>query len=69
MEGTLFKEKDHWCVMTLHGNVIDVWEDRIPDGMKEYDKCSFTFHHNKERRGVNVYAIIIEGQDIHFPSP
>jgi hypothetical protein len=66
MDGTLFKEKDQWCVMTPHGNVLQVWEERVPDGTKEYDRCRFVLHHNKEKRGVNMYAIIIEAPDIHF---
>jgi hypothetical protein len=68
MDGTLFKENDQWCVMTPHGNVLQVWEEIIPDGMKEYDRCRFIFHHEKGKRGVNVYAIIIEAPDIHSPS-
>ena len=69
MDGTLFKEKEQWCVMTPHGNVLQVWEERVPEGTKEYDRCRFVFHHSKEKRGVNVYAIIIEEQDTHSPSP
>jgi len=66
MDGTLFKENDQWCVMTPHGNVLQVWEERVPDGTKEYDRCRFVLHHNKEKRGVEIYAIIIEAPDIHF---
>ena len=66
MDGTLFKENNQWCVMTPHGNVLQVWEERVPDGTKEYDRCRFVLHHNKEKRGVEIYAIIIEAPDIHF---
>jgi hypothetical protein len=66
MDGTLFKEKDQWCVMTPHGNVLQVWDGCVPDGTKEYDRCRFVLHHSKEKRGVEMYAIIIEEQDIHF---
>lgn len=69
MDGTLFKEKEQWCVMTPHGNVLQVWEERVPEGTMEYDRCRFVFHHEKGKRGVNVYAIVIEEQDTHFPSP
>jgi hypothetical protein len=69
MDGTLFKEKDQWCVMTPHGNVLQVWEEIIPDGLKEYDRCRFVLHHEMGKRGVEMYAIIIEEQDTHFLSP
>ncbi len=68
MDGTLFKENNQWCVMTPHGNVLQVWEERVPDGTKEYDRCRFVLHHEMGKRGTNMYAIIIEAPDIHFPS-
>lgn len=70
MDGTLFKENDQWCVMTPHGNVLHVWEECVPKGTKEYDKCRFVLHHNREKRGYNMYAIVvnvIEEQDTHLP--
>jgi hypothetical protein len=66
MDGTLFKENDQWVVMTPHGNVLQVWEEIVPEGMKEYDRCRFVLHHEMGKRGVNMYAIIIEAPDIHF---
>lgn len=58
MIGTLFKEDGVWCVLTSHGNALKVHGDAIPEGMKEYDSCEFSFHHERGKRGTIVSAKI-----------